>query len=290
MPSTNAAELLIRIGADPSNAEASIRRFRTNFSRELATLSSDLARWAAQGSGQVSDVDRTVQTLASHFNVNVGTVSDILNRNRQVAQLWKADLVATFAEVLNSSQALEKSLGRSFLLFDTALGVNIANAVIWQRSIGEAFRKAAVQAISAIAQEALVRAIYSTALGFYLLAIQDYRGAALAFKSAAIYGAVGGAAAIAGRALAGPEVREAERGATVRQPGSVAPELIVSGAGASAAATPAEQKTVQIIFQGPVYGGQAGVDELVRHISQAVTERDVNLVAYTVVRQPATRA
>jgi hypothetical protein len=47
---------------------------------------------------------------------------------------------------------------------------------------------------------------------------------------------------------------------------------------------------VQVIFQGPVYGGQAGVDELVRHISKAVMERDVNLVAYTVVRQPATRA
>jgi hypothetical protein len=28
----------------------------------------------------------------------------------------------------------------------------------------------------------------------------------------------------------------------------------------------------------------------VHHVSQAVTERDVNLVAYTVVRQPATRA
>ena len=39
-----------------------------------------------------------------------------------------------------------------------------------------------------------------------------------------------------------------------------------------------------------IYGGQAGIDELVRDVSQAVTERDVNLVAYTVVRQPATRA
>ena len=64
------------------------------------------------------------------------------------------------------------------------------------------------------------------------------------------------------------------------------PELIVSG---ETSAQPPQQ-TVQVIFQGPVYGGQAGVDELVRHISQAVTERDVNLVAYTTVRQPATRA
>ena len=286
MPTSNAAELLIRISADPSNAEAAINRFRRQFGRELSGLTGDLGKWAAQGTGQFNQVDRAARTLAGHFNVNVNTVSNTLNRNRQIAQLWKTELVAHFAEVLDTNQTLASSLGRNFLLFDTALGVNLANAVIWQRSIGEAFRKAALAAVSSIAQEAIVRAIYSTALGFYMLAIQDYRGAALAFKSAAIYGAVGGTATVVGRALAGPDVREAEQGSTARQPGSVAPDLIVFGSGQQAA----QQQTVQVIFQGPVYGGQAGVDELVRHISQAVTERDVNLVAYTTVRQPATRA
>jgi hypothetical protein len=288
MATSSATELLIRISADPSNAEAAIERFRRHFGRELGGLTGELSRWAAQGTGRLSDVDRTMRRLADQFQVSVGAVSHTLDRNRQIAQLWKTDLVASFAEVLNTSEALSNSLGRNFLLFDTALGINVANAIIWQRSIGEAFRKAALQAVGAIAQEAIVRAIYSTALGFYLLAIQDYRGAALAFKSAAIYGAVGGAAALAGRALAGPEVREGERGATVRRPESVAPELIVSGTGQAAAQAP--QQTVQIIFQGPVYGGQAGIDELVNDISQAVQQRDVNLVAYTTVRQPATRA
>jgi hypothetical protein len=313
MPTNTAAELLIRIGADPTNAEASIERFRASFSRDLAGLGSDLTRWSAQGFGdfsrvrgavlnlrgaltetaqamppldrQLGLVDQTAHRLADHFNVNLATVNNLLNRNRQVAQLWKTELVASFVEVLNTSQALSSSLGRSFLIFDSALGANIAHAIIWQKSIGEAFRKAALQAVGAIAQEALVRAIYSTALGFYLLAIQDYRGAALAFKSAAIYGAVGGTAVLAGRALAGSEVRESEGGTTssVGQSGTSAE----ASAGASSAATTettTSQKTVQIIFQGPVYGGQAGIDELVRHISQAVTERDVNLVAYTTVR------
>lgn len=316
MPGNNAAELLIRIGADPSHAEASIRRFRALFSRDLSGMGAELGKWSAQGfgdfnrvrravldlgdamthaaqtlpplTGRLAVIDRTSQTLAEHFKVNLDSVNALLGRNRQVAQLWRTALVANFLEVLNTSQALESSLGRGFLAFDTALGVNIANAIIWQKSIGEAFRKAALVAIGSIAQEALVRAIYSTALGFYLLAVQDYRGAALAFKSAAIYAAVGGVASVAGRALAGPEVREAERGASVRRPGSVAPELIVSGQGARPAETP--QRTVQVIFQGPVYGGQAGIDELVRQISRAVMERDVSLVAYTVVRQPATRA
>ena len=288
MPTSNAAELLIRISADPSRAEASIERFRRGFSRDFSGLGTDIARWAAQGTGQLNQVDRTVQTLADRFGVRVGDINMALNRNRQVTQFWKTDLIATFAEVLDASAALSGSLGRSFMQFDTALGINIANAVIWQRSIGEAFRKAALSAISSIAQEALVRAIYSTALGFYLLAVQDYRGAGLAFKSAAIYGAVGGAATIAGRALAGPDVREAEGGLEVRRPGSVAPDAIVSSRGGAAESAP--QQTVQVIFQGPVYGGQAGIDEMVRQISRAVTERDVNLVAYTSVRQPATRA
>lgn len=288
MATSNAAELLIRISADPARAEASIERFRRGFSRDFAVLGSDLGRWAAQGTSQLNQVDRTIQTLADRFHVRGGDITAALNRNRQAAQFWKTDLVTAFAEVLNASESLSNSLGRNFLLFDTALGINIANAVIWQRSIGEAFRKAALSAISSIAQEALVRAIYSTALGFYLLAVQDYRGAAAAFKSAAIYGAVGGAAALAGRALAGPDVRESERGFEVRRPGSVAPDGIVSSRGGAAGAAP--QQTVQVIFQGPVYGGQAGIDEMVRHISEAVTERDVNLVAYTSVRQPATRA
>jgi hypothetical protein len=290
MPNQTAAELLIRIGADPTRAEASIASFRTRFSRDLSALGLDFSHWATESTGRITEVDKTTQRLADDFKVNVNVVNNLLNRNRQVAQLWRTDLVAIFADVLDSSRALENSLGRSFLIFNSALGTNIANAVIWQRSIGEAFRKAALQAVSAIAQEALVRAIYATALGFYLLAIQDYRGAAAAFKSAAIYGAVGGAAALAGRALAGPDVREAERGASVTRPGEVAPEAIVSGRGVSGAEGASQQTTVQVIFQGPVYGGQAGIDELVRHVSQAVTERDVNLVAYTVVRQPATRA
>jgi hypothetical protein len=276
MPTNTAAELLIRIGADPTNAETSIARFRASFTRDLAGIGSDLNRWSVQGLGDFSRVRGAVLNL-----------SGTLNRHREVAQGWKTELVTSFVEVLNTSQALSSGLVRSFLIFDSALGVNIANAVIWQKSIGEAFRKAALQAVTSIAQESLVRAIHATALGFYLLAIRDYGGAALAFKSAALYGAVGGAAALAGRALAAPEVREGERGAVARRPGEVAPELIFSGPGAQAAAA---QRTVQVIFQGPVYGGQAGIDELVRHISSAVTERDVNLVAYTVVRQPTTRA
>ncbi len=289
MPTSSPAELLIRIGADPSNAEASIQQFRANFSRSLSGVSADLAQWSAQGTASFSQVQQTAQTLSDHFNVNVGAVNNILERNQQIAQLWKTQLVANLTEVLNVSQDLSLELERSFMQFDSALGANIANAIIWQKSIGDAFSKAAVQAITSIAQESLVRAIYSTALGFYLLAIQDYRGAAAAFEAAAMYGAVGGAAALAGRAIAGTETSASSASSSITRSQSGSSKASSAGNAAGASGQSAAQKPVQIIFQGPVYGGQAGIDELVRHITQAVTERDVNLVAYTVVRQPTLR-
>lgn len=260
MPTSSSAELLIRIGADPSNAESSIQQFRTSFARSLSGISADLAQWSAQGAANFSQVQQTAQTLSDHFNVNVGAVNNILDRNRQVAQLWKTQLVANLTEVLNVSQGLSVELERSFMQFDSALGANIANAIIWQKSIGDAFSKAAVQAITSIAQESLVRAIYSTALGFYLLAIQDYRGAAAAFEAAAMYGAVGGAAALAGRAIAGSETSASSAAASTARSQSGASKSSNAGNTPGTAGLSAAQQPVQIIFQGPVYGGQAGID------------------------------
>jgi hypothetical protein len=289
MASQSAAELLIRIGADPSNAESSIRQFRAHFSQSLAGVSSDLALWSAQGTANFSVVDQTAQTLSDHFHVNVEAVNNILDRNRQMAQLWKTDVVASLLEVLNVSDNLSVTMLQGFEQFDSALGRNIAGAIIWQKSIGDAFSKAAVQAITAIAQQSLVQAIQSAALGFYLLAVQDYSGAAAAFESAAMYGAVGGAASLAGRAIATPPASSSGGTSASGGPQNGSPVSNRSKTSQSSASGSTAQNPVQIIFQGPVYGGQAGVDELVRHITQAVTERDVNLVAYTVVRQPATR-
>ena len=73
-------------------------------------------------------------------------------------------------------------------------------------------------------------------------------------------------------------MREAQAGTSVRRPGEVAPELIVSGGGQQGFQTE-RQPSVQVVIQGPVYGGQAGLDELVEHIHQAVGQRDMQLTA-----------
>jgi hypothetical protein len=205
-----------------------------------------------------------------------------------IDEAFKATIMRLNVEFPHATSFAAQRLGEMGLTFQgtaqrmsEAMGQGIATAILYGRSVGEALRLALKAAVASLAGEALVRAIYSTALGFYLLAIQDYRGAALAFKSAALFGAVGGVAA--GVAAAIPGASSGVVGATGASAG---------GAAATAAPAPPEERksSVQIIFQGPVYGGQAGIDELTRAISQAVIERDVNLTAYTVVRQPATRA
>lgn len=286
MANSAAAELLIRIAADPSNAEASISRFRASFSRDLGGLSLDLARWTSQGTTQLNLAGRSAGSFGRQFSQAFTSADGVFRQNRDSAAAWRTELLAHLAAVGESSQALQSSLFRSFTGFDFALSRNVATALIWEKSIGQAFQRAAVTAIGALAQEAIVRAIFSTALGFYLLAIRDFTGAARAFESAAIFGTVGGAAALAGRALAGGT--DGGSSASGREEGGSRSSRAERSRAASESG--AAQPSIQIIFQGPVYGGQAGIDQLTREISRAVIERDVNLTAFTTVRQPATRA
>lgn len=287
MLSSATAELLIHIAADPSAAETRIGQFRGKVGEDLAGLSADFSRWSAGGSADLGRMQNAALGFTTGLRTSFGSLSQLLAGSQKSSSLWRAAMIADMQAVENSSQAVQTSLVQGFLVFDAALARNTTNALVWQKSIGEAFLKAAVTAVGAIAQEAIVRAIYSTALGFYLLAIRDFAGAAQAFESAAFFGAVGGAASLAGRAL-----NSTQQGAgtgSQGQPGAL-PESSERQSKSASSRAVSEQKTVQIVFQGPVYGGQAGIDELVRHISRAVIERDANLTAYTTVRQTATRA
>ena len=289
MATNNTAELLIRIAADPSQAESSIQSFRSNFSGNLSGMSTDLKQWSSHGTSSFGSVQKSLKGLTGNFSLGLSNLNTALNRNRQTIGQWGTGLRSTVSSALSASSALGTSLLGSFQAFDSALVRNAGNANVWQKSIGQAFEKAALTSITSIAKEAVVRAIYSTALGFYMLAVGDFAGAAQAFEAAAVFGAVGGAAGLATKALSGA-------GSSASASQKASSRSASSSSKSSAAKTTSSQgssqnsQTLQVIFQGPVYGGQAGVDELVRHISTAVMERDVNLVAYTVVRQPATRA
>lgn len=84
---------------------------------------------------------------------------------------------------------------RSFVLFGTA---------------GTSFRKFAAEVLASLAQMAVVQALFELAQGFAMLALgwftgnaKYYKSAADHFIAAAVFGIIGGVAAIAGRAVAG---------------------------------------------------------------------------------------
>ena len=188
---------------------------------------------------------------------------DAVRQQYERGKITLADMEANWTAYTQLMETLSQRRVQAMLQEEVAQErMTIQAGISLLQTIG--FRRAA----------AIVEAVWESAQGFSALARRDFWGAAQHFMSAAEYGIVAGRA---GGAAAGA-AQASGAGTTT------------TAAGGASAATQERQQVFQVIFQGPVYGGQAGIDELCRHISEVVTERDVNLVAYTVVRQPAIRA
>lgn len=85
--------------------------------------------------------------------------------------------------------------------FAQGMGTTIALSTVYSKSVEEAMTRALKATVASIVAESVVQALRSLGLGFYLLALSDFAGAANAFESAAIWGTVGGVAAGLGAGL-----------------------------------------------------------------------------------------
>lgn len=171
-----------------------------------------------------------------------------LNISRKALQLWAKDfhIQMTFSE--QALIALREEGVRTFTELSGAMGQSIANAIVYSTSIGDAMAKALKATLAAIAGEAMVRAIYNTGLGFYYLAIQDYRSAALAFKAAAIFGTIGVVAAGIGRAIPGGDQGVAgPRPVGVATAGGSATGVVTGGAAGGAGGP-----TINVFIEGVI--------------------------------------
>jgi hypothetical protein len=203
--------------------------------------------------------------------------ADAIRGNEELLQEWATSANQSLLMVRVAGEAVTESLQRGFGNFSKAMGANIAQAIVYKTSIGEAMRAAAASALESIAAESIVQAIYATALGFLRLAHHDYPGAASAFTAAAIFGSVGAVAAVAGRAIA---PKQAGAGASGTDSGSTASGGAAdSSSGSGSSGGP----RVQVIVNGHIVGA-SGIEELTDMINEAVQGRDVRLVA-TQVRQ-----
>jgi len=196
-----------------------------------------------------------------------------LRGNETALKEWVTSSNQSLLMLRMSLEALDGMGRQAFEHLAQGMGGGIASAIVYSRSIGEAMRAALAATLEAIAAESMVQAIYAMALGFLRLAQHDFAGADAAFTSAAIFGTVGGAAAVAGR-FAAPS-RNA--GTEARPSGSGAAAGEASGSGAS---TPASQSqpSVHVYVQGNLVGW-TNIDELTSAINDAVLNRDVTLTA-----------
>jgi hypothetical protein len=283
MANETAAQLLIRIAADPSQADASIKTFQANFGQSFTQLGAQLSTWSSQGSASFRRVTNAAKTFSTSLTTHLTSVQSQLEQSRTAGLRWSSDLKRSFTEVGQGAQGLQANLINGLVAFDGALGRNITTALIWQKSIGRAFEQAAVRAIGALAQESIVRALYSAALGFYLLAIGDFSGAGQAFESAALFGAVGGAAALAGRALAGGGGGGTARGAYERGGNSSLRESVGEGYGGGFAPAPATGAQGPNMPSGQLTVAIMGDEEagawVANTLNRAVTQQGVQLVA-----------
>lgn len=204
--------------------------------------------------------------------------ADAIRGNEELLREWANSANQSLLMVQVAGQSVTESLQRGFNTFSQAMGANIAQAIVYKTSIGEAMRAAAASALQSIAAESIVQAIYSTALGFLRLAHHDYPGATAAFQAAAIFGSVGTVAAVAGRAIA-PQ----QAGAGASGGGGGASVSSGGGAGSSGGSGGSQGPTVAIYVSGPIVG-VSGIEELTAMINDAVKDRDVKLYA-TAVRE-----
>jgi hypothetical protein len=125
-----------------------------------------------------------------------------IRNNEALWKQWASSANQAQMMVRVSLQALDTMGQQTFEHFAQAEGAAIASAIVYSKSIGEAMRAALASTLESLAARSLTEAIFATAYGFMCLAEQNYEGAASAFTAAAIFGTVGGAAAVAGRFVA----------------------------------------------------------------------------------------
>jgi hypothetical protein len=185
-------------------------------------------------------------------------------------------------------QNLEDMGQKAFGQMAQGMGAGIANALVYGKSMSAAMKQAAVSTVESLASQAMSYAIYSLGLAFFDLALTppNTAGATAAFEAAAIFGSLGLAGAVAGRALSGGSAAGAGGGGAGggggRNP-SAGYGGGSGGGGSQGQMGGSGGGYVQINVAGHIVGA-SGIEEFCGMVNDAVQNRDVRLVA-TQVRQ-----
>jgi hypothetical protein len=206
-----------------------------------------------------------------------------LKGNPALMKQWQSSTNQSLLLVQASFQSMQEMSQKAFTSMASGMGGGIANALVYSKSIGQAMRAATTATLESIAAQAATQAIYSTAWGFYDLAVGNYPGATAAFEAAALFGAVTLASGVAGRAMApagggGAGGSGGGSGSGGGRNPSASYGGASSGGGGQGQMGGQGGGYVQINVQGHIVG-TSGIEELTGMINDAVQNRDVRLVA-----------
>lgn len=128
-----------------------------------------------------------------------------LEENATVGQIW-GELWEEISDRVGQSISVNLSnIGANAIRDLTgAFQQGIQAWILGGESLGVAMRRAAASVLAGIAAQSAVLAIFELAAAFAALARLDFRGAALHFKAAAIYGVVAAAAGASAKLIAPP--------------------------------------------------------------------------------------
>lgn len=214
--------------------------------------------------------------------------AEAIRGNEALSKEWATSQQQAHMMVRVSLESLKESGQQAFGQMAEGMGSAIAQSLVYSKSLGDAMRQALAQTLESISARAMVQAIYSAALGFLCLAEGDFSGAASAFEAAAIFGSVGVAAGVAGRAAAGSQSQAGGAGAAGRGGSGSGPG--VGQYGSQTAARQADEMGVAAPGSGPggphmtvnFYGhvlGTSGASEVCSMLSDAVMNSNATLTA-----------
>jgi hypothetical protein len=132
-----------------------------------------------------------------------GAFKDMIEGNQDLSKKWAESTKQSLMLLKVALEAMNEDLQRTFKQFASGMGSAIANAMVYEKSIGKAMEAALKSTLASLAGQAFAQAIYSLGLGFLDLAEGNVPGAAMAFEAAAMFGSLGAAAGMAGRAIPG---------------------------------------------------------------------------------------
>jgi hypothetical protein len=200
--------------------------------------------------------------------------ASLIKGNEALSREWANTTNQSMMSVQVTVEALKKMMLDAFNQLANSEGQAIAHAVIYKQSVGEAMRAAATSTLESLAAMATTKAIYMTAEGLADLATGNFEAAGKAFASAAMFGSVGAAAMIAGRAIAPKDSSSTSASGS----GSSSAASGSSDAGSASSGSGQPQPTVIIHINGSVIG-PSGAAELCDIINQAVYGNDATLYA-----------